>query len=117
MGDEVEKTRGFVKVDHNLLFRPDHYAVGDIAEFPIKGVPSVLEHVANARASAAHAVTHSLEGEPARGPVGYNPQPFFYSRMFEYSSSPLIWNMWGVKPKNAKVLQISLPNGKLAFWL
>ena len=63
---------------------PDVYAVGDIAAFPLTKYNTVTrqEHVANARSSGAHAVSHILS--PSDTP-DYDYLPFFYSREFSLS--------------------------------
>ena len=60
------------------------YAVGDIAAFPLAKYNTVTrqEHVANARGSATHAVSHILA--PNDTP-DYDYLPFFYSREFNLS--------------------------------
>lgn len=73
------QTNGFMQTSN-----PDVYAVGDVAAFPLKkyGITTRQEHVANARSSASHAVTHILSpGELS----DYDYLPFFYSRIFNLS--------------------------------
>lgn len=82
--------RGGVVVDGTLKTSANGvYAVGDIATFPLKmydNRPCRMEHVQNARNSAAHAVSAIVEGssEP------YDYLPYFYSRVFNLS-----WQFFG----------------------
>jgi len=90
MPDKVKDARGYIKVDSSFSFAPDAYAFGDCASFPLDGKPSVLEHVAHARASAKHAALSAM----GKTKGAYTLLPFFYSRILEYTDAPLIWNMW-----------------------
>ncbi|CAD7929713.1 unnamed protein product [Amoebophrya sp. A25] len=105
--------KGFVKVDGTFKFADGCYAFGDCALFPLDGAPTVLEHVANCRASAKHAVLSSLGKESGN----YSLLPFFYSRMFEYTDKPLIWNMWGNKTPGATPHVTKAENGISAVWV
>lgn len=50
-----------------------------------------MEHVDHARKSAAQAVKAAMgvEAEP------YSYLPYFYSRIFEYSDAPIVFNFFG----------------------
>lgn len=109
-------SRGYVKADGSFSFAPDAFAFGDCASFPLVGTPTVLEHVAHARASAKHAACSAM------GKTNHNPYtllPFFYSRILEYTETPLIWNMWGnldvSSPPNPTVAKKD--NGLAALWV
>lgn len=82
---------GGIKVDSSLRTSvPDVWAVGDVAAFPQAregGKHTRQEHVANCRASAAHAVSDVL----GRDPGSYDYLPFFYSRVFSLS-----WQFYGL---------------------
>lgn len=67
------------------------YACGDVCAFPLGGKLTVCEHVHHARRSAAHCAKAVLQ--KATGPYEY--APFFYSRVFEYSAEPIVWNLFG----------------------
>jgi len=67
-------------------------------------VSSFQEHVTHARSSAKHAVQTCLG--KTREPYRYTP--FFYSRIFEYSDRPLIWNLWGYPRRNSSVLNFPI---------
>ena len=61
------------------------YAIGDVAAFPLKaagGSVTRQEHVAHARQSAAHVVSHILKPDSTEE---YDYRPFFYSREFDLS--------------------------------
>merc|ERR1712194_500059 len=49
------------------------------------------EHVDHARKSASQAVLAAMGLDPKP----YNYLPYFYSRMFEYSDAPIVWNFFG----------------------
>jgi monodehydroascorbate reductase (NADH) len=65
------------------------YAVGDLAAFPLKkyNIVTRQEHVANARASAQHAVSHILSPDSVSD---YDYSVFFYSRSYD-----LGWQFYG----------------------
>ena len=89
--DLVQGPPGGIKVDSSLRTSvPDVWAVGDVAAFPQAregGKHTRQEHVANCRASAAHAVSDLL----GRNPGTYDYLPFFYSRIFNLS-----WQFYGL---------------------
>lgn len=82
--------RGGVKVDGTMQTSANGvYAIGDIATFPLKMYgdrPVRVEHVQNARESAAHAVNAIVSGK--KDPYDY--LPYFYSRVFDLS-----WQFFG----------------------
>lgn len=89
--DQLEMDeRGGIVVDSSLKTSVDGvYAIGDIATFPLKiynDRPVRVEHVKNARQSAAHAVKAIVT--PAADPYDY--LPYFYSRVFHLS-----WQFYG----------------------
>ena len=83
--DMVQGPPGGIKVDSHLrTSAPDVWAVGDIAAFPQPlegGALTRQEHVANCRATAAHAVADMM----GKAPGDYTYAPFFYSRVFDLS--------------------------------
>jgi len=84
--------RGEILVDGQFRSSvPDVYAIGDVAAFPYQGKARSFEHVGHARLSAAAAAA-ALAG--SAGP-DYAYLPFFYSRIFEYTDSPIVWNHFG----------------------
>jgi monodehydroascorbate reductase (NADH) len=89
--DFLEEKPGGIKVNGKLLTSdPDVYAVGDIAAFPLSKYNTVTrqEHVANARSTAKHAISHILApGETE----DYYYLPYFYSREFNLS-----WQFYGI---------------------
>lgn len=88
--DTLQGPPGGIKVDSHLRTSvADVWAVGDVAAFPQAregGAPMRQEHVANCRASAAHAVADMLGSNPG----DYEYLPFFYSRVFSLS-----WQFYG----------------------
>jgi len=88
---QLEMDRGAIVVDGCLRASvPDVFAVGDVAAFPHDGKPGRFEHVGCARSSAAHAAKTVLGSTEE-----YVYAPFFYSRVFEYTASPIVWNHFG----------------------
>lgn len=99
---------------------PDVYAFGDIAAFPhaySKGQNRRFEHVSHCRQSAAHTV-RSLLGKTVDN---YTYLPFFYSRLFEYTDSPIIFQFYGEQtmPDGAPLSVNSFANAEKAgaVWL
>merc|ERR1740123_670276 len=83
---------------------PDIYAIGDVCAFPSQGGDLVrCEHVDHARKSAAQAVKAAMELEPAP----YKYLPYFYSRVFEYTDAPLVFNFFGDSVGECKVRQLN----------
>merc|ERR1712032_359009 len=68
------------------------FACGDVCTFPSNyGGVSRCEHVDHARKSAKQAVQSALGLNPA--PYVY--LPYFYSRLFEYTDAPIVFNFFG----------------------
>ena len=82
-------------ISHLQTSNPDVYAVGDLAAFPLKkyNIVTRQEHVANARASAQHAVSHILSPDSVSD---YDYSVFFYSRSYD-----LGWQV-GIAPPRRK---------------
>lgn len=93
---------GGLLVDSKMLSvsNPNVYAIGDIAAFPHDGGHSRFEHVDNCRKSASHAV-RSMIGEQVGA---YQYLPYFYSRLFEYTDTPLIFQFYGRHGKDLSVV-------------
>jgi len=71
---------------------PNVFAIGDICTFPSKyGGTTRCEHVDHARKSAAQAVKAAM----GLTPEPYSYLPFFYSRLFEYTDKPIVFNFFG----------------------
>ncbi len=94
--DLLEGPPGGVKTDAHLrTSAPGVWAVGDVAAYPLALAGGALqrqEHVANCRASAAHAVTAALTGSDAE----YYYVPYFYSRVYDLS-----WVFYGLSSGEA----------------
>lgn len=89
--DQVDMDdRGGVIVNSSLQTSADNvYAIGDIASFPLKmydDKQTRMEHVQNARETAAHVVNAIVKGDT--NPYDY--LPYFYSRIFHMS-----WQFFG----------------------
>jgi len=93
--------KGGFAVDANMQTSdPNIYAIGDIAAFPSKyGGLTRCEHVDNARKSAAQAVQAAM----GKAPAPYDYLPYFYSRLFEYSDAPIVFNFFGSEAGDCKV--------------
>ena len=97
------------------------FAVGDVAAFPARdGVsaapsPTRVEHVAHARASAAHCARAVLD-DAFDAPYEY--LPFFYSRVFEQKDQPraVNWAFWGFN-RGACVCVGDFAPSMAAFWV
>ena len=97
------------------------FAVGDVAAFPARdGVsaapsPTRVEHVAHARASAAHCARAVLD-DKFEAPYEY--LPFFYSRVFEQKDQPraVNWAFWGFN-RGACVCVGDFAPSMAAFWV
>lgn len=96
--------KGGFLVDGSLrTSNPSVYAIGDIATFPsLYGGLERSEHVEHARKSAAHAVRSAMgkTSEP------YQYLPYFYSRLFEYSAAPVVFNFFGSEAGKCKVTEL-----------
>jgi len=79
---------------------PNVYAIGDIAAFPSQyGGLTRCEHVDNARKSAAQAVQAAM----GKHPEPYAYLPYFYSRIFEYTDAPIVFNFFGSEAGHLQV--------------
>merc|ERR1712217_231709 len=68
------------------------YAIGDVSAFPSAyGGITRCEHVDHARKSAAQAVKAAMGLKPEP----YSYLPYFYSRLFEYTAEPIVFNFFG----------------------
>lgn len=71
---------------------PSVFAIGDVCAFPsMYGGLTRCEHVDHARKSASQAVKAAL----GLAPEPYTYLPYFYSRLFEYSDAPIVFNFFG----------------------
>uniref|UniRef100_A0A7S4W9V9 monodehydroascorbate reductase (NADH) n=1 Tax=Alexandrium monilatum TaxID=311494 RepID=A0A7S4W9V9_9DINO len=71
---------------------PSVFAIGDVCAFPSAyGGTSRCEHVDHARKSAKQAVMAAM----GLSPEPYKYLPYFYSRVFEYSDAPIVFNFFG----------------------
>jgi monodehydroascorbate reductase (NADH) len=76
-----------------------------------------MEHVAHARASAAHAAKAVLDPSSAEA---YDYLPYFYSRVFEHAGSErkVAWVFYGAQPEGAEVVVVGELRPKLfAAWI
>jgi len=79
---------------------PNVFAIGDVCAFPSKyGGTSRCEHVDHARKSAAQAVKAAMGLQPE----AYSYLPYFYSRLFEYTDSPIVFNFFGEESGECQV--------------
>lgn len=68
------------------------FAIGDVCSFPSAyGGVTRCEHVDHARKSAAQAVKAAM----GLAPEPYSYLPYFYSRLFEYTDAPIVFNFFG----------------------
>jgi len=71
---------------------PNVFAIGDVCAFPARdGGIGRCEHVDHARKSAAQAVQAAM----GLSPEPYAYLPYFYSRIFEYTPEPIVFNFFG----------------------
>jgi len=97
------------------------FAIGDVAAFPASDgvatelVPTRVEHVAHARASAAHCASAVLDD---RFDTPYAFFPFFYSRVFEQKDQvrSVSWAFWGFN-RGACVVVGDFAPSMVAFWV
>lgn len=99
------------------------FAIGDVAAFPARDffgvatevVPTRVEHVAHARASAAHCASAVLDD---RFDAAYAYFPFFYSRVFEQKDQTrkISWAFWGFN-RGACVVVGDFSPQMAAFWV
>eukprot|EP00418_Pyrodinium_bahamense_P074818 CAMPEP_0179079506 /NCGR_PEP_ID=MMETSP0796-20121207/35677_1 /TAXON_ID=73915 /ORGANISM="Pyrodinium bahamense, Strain pbaha01" /LENGTH=426 /DNA_ID=CAMNT_0020776843 /DNA_START=32 /DNA_END=1312 /DNA_ORIENTATION=+ len=79
---------------------PNVFAIGDVCAFPSAyGGLSRCEHVDHARKSAKQAVQAAL----GLSPEPYQYLPYFYSRLFEYTDSPIVFNFFGDESGDCRV--------------
>mmetsp|Transcript_29475 Transcript_29475/g.43726 ORF Transcript_29475/g.43726 Transcript_29475/m.43726 type:complete len:428 (+) Transcript_29475:1-1284(+) len=97
----LKMEKGGVAVDSFMKSSdPSVYAIGDIAAFPgLDGSLVRCEHVDHARKSAAQAVKAAI-GVDVKP---YEYMPYFYSRVFEYTEDPVIFNFYGDQSGEMKV--------------
>lgn len=111
--------RALMQVNSQLeSSEPGVYAIGDVAAFPLKeyNIVTRQEHVANARQSAKHAVSHIVDPDGTQ-PYDYFP-PNYYSRVMSLSwqvtppanlSSPILstvsrdWKLHGKRPQPSEL--------------
>lgn len=99
-GSALKLEKGGYAVDGLMqTSAPNVFAIGDIAVFPSEGGTSRCEHVDHARKSAAQAVKAAL----GLAPEPYKYLPYFYSRVFEYTESPIVFNFFGSEAGECKV--------------
>jgi len=106
----VAMEAGGIKVNGSLeSSAPGVYAIGDVATFPLAldGSMTRMEHVQNARETAAHAVA-SILGTAAGD---YDYTPYFYSRVFG-----LGWKFYG-RNAGANVTVGDLEGGLASVWV
>lgn len=98
---ELKKEQNGLLVDATMqTSNPDVYAVGDIATFPSRyGGLSRCENVDHARKSAAQAVKAAMGLKPEP----YSYLPYFYTRIFEYTETPIVFNFFGDLSENCQV--------------
>jgi len=76
------------------------YAIGDVCAFPSAyGGLTRCEHVDHARKSAKQAVQAAM----GLTVPPYQYLPYFYSRIFEYTDSPIVFNFFGSEDGECKV--------------
>lgn len=79
---------------------PNVYAIGDVCAFPSQyGGMTRCEHVDHARKSAAQAVQAAM----GKQPEPYKYLPYVYSRVFEYTDAPIVFNFFGNQSGDCKV--------------
>lgn len=97
----LKTEKGAIAVDAFMQTSdPDIFAVGDVCCFPSRsGSNDRCEHVDHARKSAIQAV----KAASGKSPAPYDYLPYFYSRIFEYSDSPIVFNFFGLQAGQCKV--------------
>mmetsp|Transcript_66109 Transcript_66109/g.138083 ORF Transcript_66109/g.138083 Transcript_66109/m.138083 type:complete len:451 (-) Transcript_66109:24-1376(-) len=92
-GDLKQGSGGLVVDGFMKTSDPSILAVGDICAFPQRDSNELsrCEHVDHARKSAAQAVRTAMGVEQE----AYSYVPYFYSRIFEYTSEPIVFNFYG----------------------
>lgn len=109
--DQVDMDdRGGVIVNSSLQTSVDNvYAIGDIASFPLKmygDKMTRMEHVQNARETAAHVVNAIVKGDTE----SYDYLPYFYSRVFHMS-----WQFFGDNTGDCHVI-VDMDGAVLNDW-
>mmetsp|Transcript_63745 Transcript_63745/g.113414 ORF Transcript_63745/g.113414 Transcript_63745/m.113414 type:complete len:443 (-) Transcript_63745:60-1388(-) len=91
----LSMTKGGINVDGNMQTSdPNVYAIGDVANFSWRsGKVDRCEHIQHARNSATH-VAKVISGQ---SPGSYDYLPYYYSRQFEYSEEPIVFNFFGLQ--------------------
>mmetsp|Transcript_13921 Transcript_13921/g.16162 ORF Transcript_13921/g.16162 Transcript_13921/m.16162 type:complete len:479 (+) Transcript_13921:197-1633(+) len=112
---------GGIKVDSTFQSSdPAIYACGDVASFPHLYFTDAkhvrFEHVDNCRRSAVHAATCMINKKS-----NYEYSPFFYSRLFEYGDSPVVFNFYGNQegPDGSQLETVTFGDKERmgAFWI
>jgi monodehydroascorbate reductase (NADH) len=99
-GLTIEKDGGIVVNAAMQTSDPHVFAIGDVCCFPSQyGGLSRCEHVDHARKSAAQAVKAAM----GLSPEPYKYLPYFYSRLFEYTDAPIVFNFFGSEDGECKV--------------
>merc|ERR1740127_35504 len=99
-GLTMEKDGGIVVDAAMQTSDPNVFAIGDVCSFPSQyGGRSRCEHVDHARKSAAQAVKAAM----GLSPEPYKYLPYFYSRLFEYTDAPIVFNFFGSEDGECKV--------------
>mmetsp|Transcript_18002 Transcript_18002/g.42062 ORF Transcript_18002/g.42062 Transcript_18002/m.42062 type:complete len:445 (+) Transcript_18002:69-1403(+) len=114
LGGALASQDGGIRVDgHMQTSEADVFAIGDICSFPSRyGGYSRCEHVDHARRSAAHAVQAAL----GKATSPYNYLPYFYSRIFEYTENPIVFNFFGAATGAPRTFAME-KNSIGAIWL
>mmetsp|Transcript_53886 Transcript_53886/g.166816 ORF Transcript_53886/g.166816 Transcript_53886/m.166816 type:complete len:435 (+) Transcript_53886:89-1393(+) len=89
----LKMEKGGFAVDANMRTSDESvFAVGDVCAFPSAyGGLSRCEHVDHARKSAKQAVQAAM----GLATAPYQYLPYFYSRVFEYTDAPVVFNFFG----------------------
>jgi len=97
----LKREQGGLLVDAMMqTSQPDVYAVGDVATFPSRyGGFQRCENVDHARKSAAQAVKAAMGLKPEP----YHYLPYLYTRIFEYTDAPIVFNFFGDLSENCQV--------------
>lgn len=106
----VDMEAGGIKVNGSLeSSAAGVYAIGDVATFPLAmtGGMTRMEHVQNARETAAHAVASIL----GKASGDYDYLPYFYSRVFD-----LGWKFYG-RNEGTSVTVGNLKDGLASVWV
>lgn len=95
--------KGGFAVDSSMATSdPSVFAIGDVCAFPSQyGGLMRCEHVDHARKSAAQAVQAAM----GLAPEPYKYLPYFYSRIFEYTDAPIVFNFFGDDSGEIKIVK------------